>query len=158
VYRLPNSLLASNWVACEAVQAGLALKEPIRVDQWLSELEASFGLVPMISSIWVIKSGVNFSVAAEAWRFSSNCATFEAPRMTVLTCGFLRHQATASTDCSFRVPDGHPSEAHHCIFQSAGRWPKETRSSSPGRFVDRDAHIRLRRGRAGGDCSRAAPW
>src|SRR5580658_10034511 len=39
--------------------------------------------------------GVIFSTTSSDPRFSSSCSTLEAPRMTVLTLGFLRHHAIA---------------------------------------------------------------
>jgi hypothetical protein len=42
-------------------------------------------------------SGVSLTWASTAWRFSVSCVTFEAPRITVLTLGFFRHQATEKT-------------------------------------------------------------
>ncbi len=44
-----------------------------------------------------ITSGVSFACASTAWRFSVNCSVFEAPRITVLTFGFFRHQAMENT-------------------------------------------------------------
>ena len=43
-----------------------------------------------------ITSSVSRATVSIAARFSFNCPTFDAPRITVLTFGFLRHQAIAS--------------------------------------------------------------
>lgn len=48
------------------------------------------------SSIRAITSGESLGITSRAPRFSVNCATFEAPVMTVLTRGFLATQAIAS--------------------------------------------------------------
>jgi len=56
----------------------------------------SFGLLPKISSISSITSGVSFSMSCNALQLSWICSTFVAPKMTVLTFGLTAHHANAN--------------------------------------------------------------
>src|SRR5512133_1282355 len=56
------------------------------------------GLLPRIGSMRCITSGVSFGTTSRAFMFSCTCSGRLAPVMTVLTLGFLRHQARANCD------------------------------------------------------------
>lgn len=53
-------------------------------------------------SILIMTSSVKASFALSESKFSSSCAMVEAPKITVLTLGLRKHQATAN--CAMLQP------------------------------------------------------
>jgi len=68
----------------------------------------------MIFSIFSITSGVNLANASNAFKLSSNCCFFVAPKIAVLTFGFFMHHAILNA--AVETPNLSASSVNFLLF------------------------------------------